>query len=116
MPNDAPRDPQSYEKQEPKRLLYSESRFTGAMTDDLYMRNSLATVLTSTEAHIEQSAVGIVIADKVHCDKTATLFLVAGEVDGEVRPLFGTGAAMMVAGAFLLGWALWGRVARSHRR
>lgn len=116
MSTHAPNDPSGYKKEEPRRLLYSESRFTGAMTDDLYMRNSLATVLTATEAHVEQSGVGVVIAEKVHCTNTATLFLVAGEVEGEVRPMFSTGAAMIVAGAFLVGWALWGRVARSHRR
>lgn len=107
--------PEGYSQEAPRRLLYSESRFTGAMTDDLYMRNSLATVLTATDATIEQSGVGVLIAEKVKCENTATLFLIAGEVEGEVRPLFSTAAAMVVAGAFLVGWALWGRVAKGRR-
>lgn len=107
--------PGEYQQEAPRRLLYSDSRFTGAMTDDLYMRNSVATVLTATDATVEQSGVGVLIAEKVKCENTATLFLIAGDIEGEVRPLFSTAAAMVVAGAFLVGWALWGRVAKSRQ-
>ena len=110
-------DPSEYRASQPRRLLYNESRFTGALTDDLYMQNSMATILTANNVALESSVAGVVIAEKVEAKSSACLFLVAGEVNGDVRPLFSTAAAMVVAGSVLLGWALWGRVAmrRNHR-
>lgn len=105
-------DTSSYQQAEPRRLLYTDSRFTGAMADDLYMRDSMAGVLTANDIHIEQSACGVVIAERVKAENAAALFIIAGEVEGDVRPLFSPAAAMVVAGAILLGWALWGRVRR----
>lgn len=102
-------DPSTYEASEPKRLLYSESKFTGAMADDIYMQGSMASVLTSNNVTMDQSLAIGVIAEKVTADKSFCLFLIAGEVEGEIRPLFSTAGALIVAGAALLGWALFSR-------
>ncbi|HYE78225.1 MAG TPA: hypothetical protein VEI97_09580, partial [bacterium] len=96
-------DPSDYQPSEPKRLLYSESRFTGAMADDIYMQNSMASVLTSNKVTLDQSLAVGVVAEQVTAEKSFCMFLIAGEVNGEIRPLFSTAGALIVAGAALLG-------------
>ena len=105
-----------YEESQPRRLLYNQSRFTGAMTDDLYMQNSMATVLTANNVHLESSVAVGVIAEKVEAKSSACLFMLAGEVNGDVRPLFSNAGALLVSGAVLLGWAIYGRVAKQRAR
>lgn len=90
-------------------LEYENREIDNIQAELIDLKQCSINTVTGGTVKMNQSGSVLVAAEKVECEKSGAVVLIAQEVHGDCRPIFSLPAALVIAGAFLLGIAFFKR-------
>jgi len=88
------------------KVDFNQREIDSISADNVEITQCTANSITAQNVKMEQSAGIFIAAEKIECKNSAALVMVAQEVHGDCRPIFSLPAALVIAGAIVLGFSI----------
>ena len=85
---------------------FSEREIDSVKADEVKLNQCNVQSIQAEKIQMDKSAVLFMAAEKIEAKNSAAMIMLAKETSGDIRPIISLPAALIIAGAILLGFAI----------
>jgi len=102
-------DMENKSKQESYNVDFTGRQIDSVSAERVDLNQCSVQSVQAEKVTMDKSATAFMVAEKIEASNSAVLVMLAREASGDIRPIISLSGAMIIAGAVLLGFAIFRR-------